>query len=244
MALSRIRHLTSHYRPSPDRAWIFSGVVLLHLALLGLLLTFRILLPEAPEGPVFRLETAVFVPNPPLPPGESDAWTMAAPSVLLPVPLPDLEPNMLLAEEARQRSARAAARRSPEAVIAEEVLTPSLAANSLGGRGFDFMSPPTYAEPFLQNRMPPYPPAARGVRAEGTVVLRVLVTPYGRGHSAEIYKSSGHARLDEAARQAVLRWAYIPAERGRRPVLSWTLIPIRFQADGAVLLDEAALFSR
>lgn len=244
MALSRFRHLTSHYRPSPDRAWIFSGVVLLHVALLALLLTYRILLPDAPEGPVLRLETAVFAPNPPLPPGESDAWSMTAPSVSLPIPLPDLEPKELLAEEARQRGSRVRPHRSAEAVIAEEVLTPSIAANSLGGRGFDFMSPPTYAEPFLQNRMPPYPRFSRDGGEEGTVVLRVLVTPNGRGHSAEIFKSSGHARLDDAARQAVLRWAYIPAERGRRPVMSWTLIPIRFQANGAVMLDEAELFGR
>lgn len=242
MALSRFRHLTSHFRTRPDRAWIFSGVVLLHMAVLALLLTYRFLLPDAPEGPVLRLETEVFLPSPPLPVRESGAWTMTAPSVLLPVPLPDLEPKAPLAEEAGRSLPRAVARRSPEAVIAEEVLTPSIAANSLGGRGFDFMSPPTYAEPYLQNRLPPYPRASSGTGEEGTVVLRVLVTPHGRGHSADIYKSSGHARLDEAARQAVLRWAYVPAERGRRPVMSWTLIPIRFQANGTVMLDDTALF--
>lgn len=236
MTLSRLRHLIRQHRPGPDRAWILGGVILLHLAVLGLLLTYRIILPEAPDGPVLRLETAVFVPAPPT--------TQAVPrSMLIPVPLPDIAPDLPPAESQR-RMDRPPVRRPVEAVIAEEVLTPSVTANTLGARGFDLMAPPTYDAPYLQNRMPDYPRASRSAREAGTVVLRVLVTPQGRGHSADIHQSSGHARLDEVARQAVLRWRYVPAERGRRPVLSWTLISIRFQADGTVRLEEGALFSR
>lgn len=244
MASSRFQHLISRYRPGPDRAWILGGVVCMHLAVLALLMTYRILLPEAPEGPVLRLDTAVYVPSPP-PRQLASALAPGAPSeALLPVPLPELMPDVSLPENAPQRAARPPVRRSVEAAIAEEVLTPSVTANTLGARGFDFMSPPTFAAPFLQNRMPVYPRGALRAGEEGTVVLRVLVTPQGRGHSADIYKSSGHARLDEAARQAVLRWNYIPAERGRRPVTSWTLVAILFRSNGTVVLDDAALFGR
>lgn len=209
-----------------------AGVGLVHLAVLGLLLTYRLVLPDAPDGPVLRLETAVFAPPLPQPRPALPVIT------LLPVPVPMLAPAMPGADEARRRPMRPPKPRPVDAVIAEEVLTPSIAANSLDGRGFDFMSPPVYDAPWLQNRLPVFPRASLAAREAGTVVLRVLVTPQGRAQSADIYRSSGHARLDEAARQAVLAWRYLPAERGRRPVLSWTLVSLRFQADGQVLLDD------
>lgn len=234
MASSSHWHLLRRYRPAPNRAWIMAGVALLHLAVLGLLLTYQIVLPDEPDGPVLRLETAVFVPPAP--------QRLAPPAItLLPVPVPSLAPAVPLPEKIRH-PVRPPKPRPVEAVIAEEILTPSIAANSLGGRGFDFMSPPVYDAPYLQNRLPVFPRASVAAREAGTVVLRVLVTPQGRAQSADIYRSSGHARLDEAAQRAVLTWRYIPAERGRRPVLSWTLISVRFQTDGQVLLDDEPLF--
>lgn len=230
MAPVHLRPHFSRHRPRPDRVWIFGGVVLLHLAVLALLLTYRIMLPEAPDGPVIRLESAPVVQRP--------ATNAAA--ALTPITVPNPEPDVAVEQDSR-RALRPSPRRPPEAVIAEEILTPSVAANTLGARGFDLMSPPTYAAPYLQNRMPDYPPAARRAGEAGTVVLRVMVSPQGRGQAAEIHRSSGYARLDEAARRAVLRWSYIPAERGRRPVASWTLVPIRFLAGGAVMLDEDRL---
>ena len=231
MASPCFRSVLSQYRPRPEQLWSLGGVALLHIAVLALLLTYRIILPEAPEGPVIRLESVQAVPRPP----------SATRQVLLSITVPDLEPEVPVAQEPRS-AARPPVRRPVEAMIAEEVLTPSIAANSLGARGFDLMAPPTFDAPYLQNRMPDYPPASRTAGEEGVVVLRVLVNPQGRGQAAEIYKSSGHACLDEAARQTVLRWSYVPAERGRRPVMSWTLVPFRFMAGGVVSIDDGALF--
>lgn len=231
MVFFGIRSFVSQFPPRPERVWSLGGVALLHLAVLALLLSYRIVLPDAPEGPVLRLESVRAVSRP----------TAAARAALLTIAVPDLAPEVRLVDEERS-AARPPIRRPVEAVIAEEVLTPSIAANSLGGRGFDLMAPPTYDAPYLQNRMPVYPPAARAAGEEGVVLLRVMVNPQGRAQAAEIYRSSGHARLDEAARQAVLGWAYVAAERGRRPVMSWTLIPIRFMASGAVTTDETAIY--
>ncbi len=243
MAPSALRHPIRHYRPGPDqfwlaRAWISGVVALLHLGVMGLLLTYRIILPDAPDGPVLRLERAVFLPEAAQAALEQAASGRAPPMPLLPVTVPVVAPDVPMPLEARRRAMQPQKPRAVEAVIAEEALTPLIAANSLGGRGFDFMAPPTYDAAFLQNRLPVYPAASLGAKEEGSVVLRVLVTPQGRGHSAQIFKSSGHARLDEAAVQTVLRWRFIPAERGRRPVMSWTLVPIRFQADGRVMLYD------
>lgn len=226
MARPCFRTLFSQCRP--QRLWSLGGVALLHAAVLAALLTYRIVLPEAPEGPIIRLESVHLAP-PPTAPLQG----------LLSITVPELEPDVPVAGEPRP-APRPLVPRSVEAVIAEEALTPSVAANSLGGRGFDFMSPPTFDAPYLQNPMPVYPRASRAAGEAGVVVLRVLVTPQGRGRAADIYRSSGHARLDEAARRAVLRWSYVPAERGRRPVTSWTLVSIRFAADGEVAFEADA----
>ena len=71
--------------------------------------------------------------------------------------------------------------------------------------------------------------------------LRVLVNPSGASQSVQVYRSSGHPRLDEAAVQAILRWTFVPAERGRRPVMAWLLVPVRFAGGAYVTIDESAV---
>jgi protein TonB len=43
-----------------------------------------------------------------------------------------------------------------------------------------------------------------------------------------VHESSGHARLDEAAREAVGRWRFVPAKQGTRALAAWVLVPVRF----------------
>ena len=93
----------------------------------------------------------------------------------------------------------------------------------------------------MRNRLPAYPPAARRLGEEGLVILRVLVNPSGASQSVQVYRSSGHPRLDEAAVQAILRWTFVPAERGRRPVMAWLLVPVRFAGGAYVTIDESAV---
>jgi protein TonB len=63
-------------------------------------------------------------------------------------------------------------------------------------------------------------------------VLRVLVDPAGRAAEVQVHTSCGHARLDEAARETVRRWKFIPARRGSETVAAWVLIPISFRLEG------------
>ena len=87
---------------------------------------------------------------------------------------------------------------------------------------------PIFAADYLDNPPPPYPALSRRIREQGRVVLRVLVSPGGSAQDVEIRSSSGHARLDESARDTVRRWRFIPAKRGDEPVPAWVLIPISF----------------
>jgi protein TonB len=50
---------------------------------------------------------------------------------------------------------------------------------------------------------PEYPPASARAEETGTVKLRFFIDEDGRAIKSEILKSSGHRRLDEAARAAL-----------------------------------------
>lgn len=82
---------------------------------------------------------------------------------------------------------------------------------------------------YLQAPQPEYPPIAKRMGEEGKAVLRVLVNDKGRPERVEVQKTSGSARLDEAARHAVLRAAFKPFIEDGRAVAAYAIVPIRFQ---------------
>lgn len=79
------------------------------------------------------------------------------------------------------------------------------------------------------NPPPPYPEVARRLGYEGRVVLRVTVSNEGGATDAALLRGSGHAVLDGAARDAVLRWRFEPALRRGRPVEGALDVGIRFR---------------
>lgn len=68
---------------------------------------------------------------------------------------------------------------------------------------------------------PDYPSASRRLEEEGTVSLRFLVGVDGKVIQAEIEKSSGYKRLDEAARAGLSRCAFKPATVDGKPEQGW-----------------------
>lgn len=84
---------------------------------------------------------------------------------------------------------------------------------------------------YLQAPQPEYPLLARRKGEEGKVVLRALINLKGRPDQVEIQSSSGSARLDEAARQAVLRAVFKPHLEDGKPVMVYAIVPIKFQLD-------------
>ena len=81
---------------------------------------------------------------------------------------------------------------------------------------------------YVREPSPRYPPQSRRLREQGLVVLRVLIDERGAASSIEIETSSGHARLDDAARDAVLRAAFRPYVEDGEPRRALVLIPIEF----------------
>ncbi|MDC4227707.1 MAG: energy transducer TonB [Candidatus Manganitrophus sp.] len=65
------------------------------------------------------------------------------------------------------------------------------------------------------NPKPRYPERARAEGREGTALLKVTVLATGKVGEALIEHSSGHADLDRSAVEAVMKWTFLPARRGR-----------------------------
>jgi protein TonB len=87
------------------------------------------------------------------------------------------------------------------------------------------VSPPK----IIENPKPVYPLEARQKGFEGKVLLRVEVLTNGRVGKIEVEKSSGYEILDQAALEAMKRWRFIPAKRGKVPFRSWGNNVITFQ---------------
>jgi protein TonB len=81
---------------------------------------------------------------------------------------------------------------------------------------------------YLRQPAPHYPPDSRRAREEGLVILRVLIDEAGHVKSVDVYKSSGHPRLDEAARTAVARALFKPYVDGGVARAAFATIPIEF----------------
>lgn len=87
---------------------------------------------------------------------------------------------------------------------------------------------PRFDADYLDNPKPAYPPLSRRMGEEGRVVLRVQVATNGLPTEVAIQTTSGSARLDQAAFEAVRRWKFVPARRGDETVAAWVLVPIVF----------------
>jgi protein TonB len=91
---------------------------------------------------------------------------------------------------------------------------------------------PRFDVAYLHNPRPVYPRIARRLGEHGRVILQVFVSPSGFAEKVEISTSSGYARLDQAAREAVRKWQFVPARRGQQAVGAWVRVPISFVLEG------------
>jgi protein TonB len=80
----------------------------------------------------------------------------------------------------------------------------------------------------LKTIAPTYPSVARAAQIEGDVVLVAYIDQYGRVTDVTVTRSV-HPLLDQAARQAVLRYEYAPGRRGNIPESSTVRITVSFK---------------
>jgi len=77
--------------------------------------------------------------------------------------------------------------------------------------------------------VPPYPPIARRIGAEGKVTLQLTVSAEGKVTAADVVTSSGRDDMDQTAQQWIMaHWAYKPALDKGVPTISRTLATVVF----------------
>ena len=89
---------------------------------------------------------------------------------------------------------------------------------------------PPRSDPKRPFTEPEYPPTARRLGQEGTVVLLIYVLQDGKVGDVKVHKSSGFPKLDEAAvKEARRSWRFIPAKEGSTAVADWGQFAVTFR---------------
>lgn len=193
-----------------SRAFFGASIILVHAAVVYAAFTFA---PQIKRA-VAEVPLAVTFITRPEAPRER---RLPQVSVVTPQPIVDA-PVLPLIEIAND------APPSPRAItVSTAPSPPSVAADD------DHNTPKLVsAVEYVREPVPRYPPQSRRLREQGTVVLRVVIDERGSASSIEIETSSGHSRLDDAARDAVLRAAFRPYVEDGEPRRALVLIPIEF----------------
>lgn len=218
-------------RLQPRSPGVLAAVLLAHAAMLGLLLTHT----RAPQSvalpaPLFvrLIEPAV---TPPAPVIAAPPPPQASPPPPRPTPPPKLPPVLTATPPLPQPVAPSApAPRLPEpaAETPRVDAEPAPAAAPVETPRPAPLVQPRFNADYLDNPKPPYPSISRRMGEEGEVRLRVYVDASGAAQRVEIERTSGFARLDQAALDTVKRWRFVPARQGDQPVAAWVIVPIQF----------------
>ncbi|MEI7246872.1 energy transducer TonB [Pectobacterium carotovorum] len=116
-----------------------------------------------------------------------------------------------------------------DAASATAPITPTPVAQKAVAQPVDApLTPPLANADYLHNPAPSYPDVAISRGYEGTVLLNVQVRADGKVQTIQIHQSSGYPSLDDAARDTVRRWSFVPARRGSQPVSGWVVVPVDF----------------
>ena len=86
----------------------------------------------------------------------------------------------------------------------------------------------THAPQFLHREEPIYPEVMRSRSIAGIVKLEALIDENGRVRRVKVIKSAGE-HFDHAAKQAMIKSTFIPAEVDGRPVAVILRVPVKFK---------------
>ncbi len=192
-----------------------AAVLLVHAALLWVAQSQLAELPASDEsGQVVMADVVSDMPNPaPLTHAKPTPQAVPQPASTQSVAktnTPALSPNSNTAQDTAAASTAAAP------------------ATASGKTGAPSLVEPSADADYLKNPPPGYPRISRRNGEQGTVIVRVFISTQGTPDKAEVRTSSGFARLDQAALEAVQRWRFVPGRRSGTPEAMWFNIPVRF----------------
>ena len=170
--------------------------------------------PAPPKTPA-PIEPPKAVPLTPRPPPQPRPRAAAEPLVVPALPVSPAVPD------------------APTATMAPPVQAAPMAAAPATAVPSAQPSPPPIQLPssdadYLQNPPPPYPALSKRLNEQGKTTVKVLIGANGLPQRAEIVRSSGFERLDQAALATVMRWRYVPGKRGGVAEAMWFNVPINW----------------
>ena len=220
--------------PARRNLLIATGIVVLHVALIWALHNGLQIRSTQMLVPI-ELLTELLAP--PVPPRPKPAHLLAAaPQPLKAAALPPLKaaalPSLAAASPvppAAEASLFPAGKATPAQEAAPApVAAARTAAPPPSGASAALQLPSSSAD-YLHNPKPPYPPLSARLGETGRTVYKVWVGVDGKPLRAELVSSSGFARLDHAAYETVMRWRYVPGQRGGVAELMDFNVPIRWE---------------
>lgn len=214
--------------PPGARHTLVAGVVGVHLAAAWALmqvdvvrqavaqsapLFVEMLAPPAPPRPV---------PPPPPPEIRKPIAKREPPPILAAAPMPNPEPPVFVAPPAPEPPTPVVVAPEP----AQALPPPAPPAQP--------PEPKTIAPTAVRYLTPPapvYPRQSEKLRESGRVLLRVEIGTDGRARQVLVARSSGFARLDDAAVTAVRAARFAPYTENGIALVVWTQVPIEFELE-------------
>jgi len=222
---------------SPTRMVSLGAVALLHLAAIYVFATGAA--HRVVHAIAHPIQTKVIVDATPLkppstktPPATLDAPRLSR--IELPyIPVPEIHVQQPLAPPPTAISAitnvkpeTPAAPAVPTRVMPEALTPPPSPGPPVEAKAI--ARPPARVPPVIDAarncKKPAYPSASIRLGEKGTVLLRFLIDADGRVKSSEVQSSSGHKRLDEAARDSLSLCRFKPGLSDGRPVEAWATL--------------------
>lgn len=202
---------TRYSGPDPSRSVALLAVIVIHAAAIGALAAYKVSPRFLAPEPVIEATLLPEVPraddSDPMLPSVND-WQPVLPDEPLPQVFMNEQSTAITLPPQRFATQPAATEH-----VADGEATPLLDAQSVG-----YLVPPS----------PRYPPASRRLREEGEVLVRVLIDVDGRPTEVQMLRSSGHARLDEAAIAAVRAALFRPYVASGRARAAYVRVPVEF----------------
>ncbi len=172
--------------------------------------------------PMPKTAPLVPTPNPPVPVPVKQAVTK-------PIPMTQTAPPILtLNEPAPATAAFVALTPQPSAPIASPSVPVAAVVSAPPTPAPIKMVLPSSDADYLNNPKPPYPPMSKRLNEQGNVMVRIYIDADGSPQKAELQKSSGFERLDQAALAVVMKWRYVPGKRNSVPEAMWMGTTIKF----------------
>lgn len=217
--------------PMPDQSagfaaqrntnWIAIAFILAaHVLLLFALVKFDVISIAKPKSKPLVVDLVMLPADPPpvTSPPEQDVAPPAsiAPAIVTPkavVPTPAPAPMLAVTQTPPP----------PRAVI----VAPAAPAAPMGPVSVDDLS-----SRMVSATPPKYPVESRRRKEQGTVFLTVLVGTDGSVAEINVSRSSGSARLDKAALEAVRRWRWSPVKQAGMAVMVRGIVDIPFVLQG------------